>query len=134
MKKHLVDTCLKIARDNFNKHPQVTIFDSHSHFVHFTFIIVANKIVGYGMNKSPPMSFPKLASYPPGSMVHSEVDAFFKYRGALARKPFDILNIRLNWQLQIKNSQPCIHCMNFLRSAGCNDIWFSTDSGFARYV
>lgn len=130
MKKYIINDCLKLAKDSFHRHP---LLNTGNNFLHYSFIVKSNEVIGYGVNKLYPSSFPKLASYPDGSMCHSEVDAYFRNAGKIGKGSFDIINIRLNWSLQIRNSAPCCYCYNFLRSAGCNEIWFSTDCGFARY-
>lgn len=132
MKKNIPNICLKIAHDLFDEHP------SHKHernkFFHYSFIVINNDVIGYGLNQPTPANFPKLASYPYGTWVHSEVDAFFKHKRKLRDEKFSVINIRLNSFGELRNSKPCECCNNFLRAVGANEVYYSTEQGFVKFI
>lgn len=128
MKNTIIRDCLRIAeqKNNPDDHPQ------YGFFHHYSFIIQDNKIIEWGMNRD---GSPFIHGYHDSSKIHSEVDAFRKARGLLdPKKPFEILNIRLNKTNQLRNSKPCKCCFSFIKAMGASKIYFSTDVGIAKIV
>ena len=128
MRKKIIKQCLKIARykNAPDYHPQWGFFH------HFSFIIQNNKIVEYGFNRSgPPLDgFGYNKKF---GKIHSENDAYRKAKGLLdPQRPFDIVNIRLNKQGEMRLSKPCNCCHNFLSVVNCHSVYFSTKIGFAK--
>jgi tRNA(Arg) A34 adenosine deaminase TadA len=122
MKKKILDNCLKIAVKNNHKHPD------YKGYHHFTFIVQSDKLIEWGANrKSQAMTF---LGYKKHTKRHSEVDAFLKAKGLLDKnKCFEVVNVRLSKQNEIRISSPCSCCSQFLKNIGCKKIWFTTDMG-----
>lgn len=129
MRKRILRQCLRIAQEKNTP-------DSHpewGNYHHFSFVIQNNKIIEYGFNRPgrPLDGF----GYPESGKIHSENDAYRKARGILeSQKPFDIINIRLSKSGDLRMSKPCSCCNSFLSVVGCRNVYFSTDSGFAKLV
>ena len=124
MKRKLLKVCLDIALRNNTpiKHPQ------WSDYHHFSFIIQRNKLVEWGTNRfSDPLTF---LGYFPYSQMHSEIDAYFKARGIMARDlTFEVVNVRLTKTHLVRGSSPCKCCFAFLKNMGCKKVWFTTEVG-----
>lgn len=126
MKKTILLQCVKwsLKHNTPLKHSQ---FDCYKHH---TFVIQKNQIVEWGQNKSgAPPNF-----YKPHQKIHSEYVAYKKARGLLEKnKPFDIINVRLNKQGDLRTSKPCLCCCNFLKTMKCRNVYFSTgDNNFEK--
>lgn len=121
MKSKLLNQCLNIALKNNNEnHPQ------WNHYIHYSFLIQHNKIIGWGTNRKG-SSFTFLG-YKPFQKIHSEIDCYFKTKYLIDHhKSFEVVNIRLNKKSQIKASDPCSCCVNFLHHVGCKAVWFTTN-------
>jgi hypothetical protein len=127
MKKSIIRHCVQwaIQHNTKEKHNQ---FD---YYKHHTFIIQDNSVIEWGQNKagSPPIF------YKPHQKIHSEYIAYKKARGLLNKqKTFQVVNIRLNKQGNLKLSKPCSCCNNFLKAMGCKTVYFSTgiEDSFAK--
>ena len=129
MKKQLFSQVYQIAKEKLVVHPQ-------SVYVHYSFIIQNNSIVGYGVNRdgTPPIHWGYKnrkddPTYNP--KLHSEINAYRKVKGILdKRKSFEIINVRLNRHGELRNSKPCSCCYNLLRELGCKKFYYSSDIGF----
>ena len=125
MKQTILKECIRISREkNLQR-------DRTSDFRHYSFIIQKNKVVEWGTNvsKVPPMiqfGYPKTAGW------HSEANAYRKAKGILDSSSFEVINIRLNRQGDLRLSKPCKCCHSFLTELGCSAVWFSTELGFAK--
>jgi len=129
VKRILFDIALKTALEKLNSHPEYDCYP------HFSFIVQDNKILGYGMNMKgvPPIHFGYHTRLNGGiPKLHSEFVAYKKMVGLLNNKPFEVINIRLNRRGEIKNSGACSCCYNFLKEAGCKNIYYSTEIGWAK--
>ena len=125
VKKTILKECLRLAKEKNKKRDD----DLNRHF---NFVIQENKILEIGQNRSKAPS-QTLFGYPETSGIHSENDAYRKAKGLLdPNKSFEVVNIRLNKQNEIKISKPCPCCYNLIRSVGAKVIYFSTDCGFAK--
>lgn len=128
MKNTIIRHCLKIAqkKNNPEDHPR------WGFFTHYSFIIQDNKLLEWGMNRT---GDPYILGYHPDSFIHSETDAYRKAKGLLdPKKPFEVLNIRLNKNNELRNSKPCPCCYGFIKAMGASKIYFSTDIGIVRIV
>lgn len=64
--------------------------------------------------------------------IHAEMDALFAVRTKYT-KGMDILIIRVNRQLVMKNSRPCNVCIDKLRQKGIRRAYYSNDQGQVVY-
>ena len=128
MQKRILHQALDISREKNNP-------DSHPRwglFAHFSFIVQQNKILACGMNRLGPV-FQGFGYNQDYGQIHSENDAYRKAKGIINfRKPWDIINVRLNKVHQMRNSTPCSCCFAFLQAMGCRNAWFTTDIAFAK--
>lgn len=126
MRSTILNHCLGHAHATLTKHPQ------HAHYMHWSYIVQDQRVVEWGMNRdhTPALHF----GYGPNAKLHSELVAYKKARGLLANGPFNVVNIRLNRQGQVKLSAPCLVCQQWLASVGCEKVWFSLPGGWAKLI
>lgn len=107
-------------------HPQ------YQNFIHFSFVVQGNKIIGYGRNNcETPAKHMGYHNRVPTPKMHSEINAYRKTRGILDRaKPFYLVNVRLNKSGEVRLSKPCVCCYSLLNSLGCKQIYYSSEVGF----
>ena len=128
MKRSLLRQALKISRDTLKTHPE------YSHYMHWSFLIQKNSLIDFDTNDAgeAPIfyGYRKRVNWS-NAKRHSEFNVFRKGRGLLIpNKTFEIINVRLNKQGQIKNSAPCSCCVNLLTSLFlCSCVYFTTDEG-----
>lgn len=128
MKKSIFNSAVKIAKSKLHKHPEAHCY------AHYSFIVQNNKIVEwatncahippkhYGYHRNNDMTFiPKF---------HSEVFSYKKAKGLLEDDCFEIINIRLTRNGEVKLSKPCNCCLKLLRSLGCKKFYYSSEYGF----
>lgn len=128
MKRKILRTCLRMARQYLPKHPN---FNYKS--IHYSFVIQNNKIVEWAVNKGTECDYIIKMGYPEYSNMHSEVAAWKKACGLIdRRRPFQMVNIRLNKYGQMRKSKPCPCCKSFLRSLGCSKVIYTNELGFAK--
>lgn len=132
MKKSILTEAYKIACYKLRLHP------NYDHYIHYSFIIQDNKIIEWGTNTNavPAIHFGYQARLDNSDFqpkTHSEWMAYKRARGLLnKKKSFDLINIRLNRQKELKLSKPCEYCYPILMSIGCRKIYYSDDLGFLR--
>lgn len=118
--KHILQQCSDIAR---RKNP------GKNHCackIHFSFVIQNGQIVKWPTNKN---AIP--TKHKDRAQIHSETGSLRKAKFLLMRKkPFDIINIRLNRQGALRMSKPCKKCLLLLKMVGCRTVHYSTDNGF----
>lgn len=96
---------------------------------HFTYIIIDNQIVEYGVNRY--QDIPKHWGYDITFQgLHSEMCAYIRGCGLLKGKQFSIVNIRLDNQLHMKIAKPCEHCERMMVSLGCRECVYTTLDGW----
>lgn len=145
MKNMILIECFRRATGLNPNHPE-----NKNGYHHFSFIVQKNQILGYGVNRSTGSNptfdnnkIPKydnfgflnsnsisrtlITGYKPYQKLHSESVAYFKIRGLLNHRfKFEVVNIRLNKNSELKISRPCECCIRFLYGLGCSTVWFST--------
>lgn len=120
MNKNLLRECVRIAQEYLHKHPEL------AHYPHYSFLVQNNKIVEWSTNAAA-VSHPR---YPRGSKLHAEARMWDKGKGLIdKRKKFEVVNIRLNKQAQLRLSAPCLFCHSFLWELGCSKVYYSTTAG-----
>lgn len=130
MKKSLIYTALSIAINKMEYHPEL------DRFIHYTFIVQDNKIIEWGRNnkRSPARHFGyhnRISDFNFGPKTHSEIDAYKKAKGLLNKnKKFEIINVRLNKNKELRSSKPCEFCYNIMKKLGCERFVFSCDERF----
>ena len=60
--------------------------------------------------------------------IHAEINVFSKMPKRSV-KGLDILVIRINKQLALKNSRPCNHCIDKLKKIGIRKVFYSNENG-----
>lgn len=134
MKKSILRDCLSIAIDYLPKHPEFHYYPLYS------FIIQNNKIIEWDTNDSGtpdhtiyPMYQSRVAHLDGTPKRHAEVNAWRKAKGIINKlKPFEVVNIRLNREGQVKLAAPCSCCTCFLKSLNASHTYFTTDAGWAK--
>lgn len=132
MKKNLLRECWRIACEKIDRHPE-------KNFIHFAFVVHNNKIISTGINREhvPPIHYGyQKRSTNIGFMpkLHAEVDAYHKAKGLLKGEQFEMVNIRLNRQLDMRMSKPCPCCYELLKALNCKCFYYSSEVGFLREV
>jgi hypothetical protein len=136
MRKRTIQYCIKHALKKLEHHPA-------DKFLHYSFIIVNDSIISVGVNFKDSTNVPKGFGYHDlgyvyngkvtGPTTHSEVNAYNKAKSDIKpNEPFEVLNLRFNQYGELRMSQPCKCCNNFLKALGCKCVYFSTDGGIAR--
>ena len=134
MKNKILIEALRLAKSNFHKHPEL----HNGRFLHWSFIVVNNKIMEWGTNCagiSPPIHLGyhhQIENNELGPKLHSEYVAWKKARDLIKNENWEIINVRLNRTMAPKMSAPCPCCSNFLNSMGCKCAYFTHDSGWAK--
>ena len=138
MKQKVLNKVLKVSRE-LNK---PSIHPEYGNYHHFSFIVIGDNIIGYGMNdtKSSTAPNPRFLGYGyidndeelKKAKVHSEINAYFKNKYYIDGAPFDVINVRLNKRGELRHSQPCECCLKFLKDMNVRRIYFSTENGFER--
>lgn len=129
MKKQLFDDAVKFAKKKLSKHSQGC-------YAHYSFIVQNNEIIGYGVNQDgEPLihwGYKRMKddpSYTP--KIHAEIHAYRKNKSLIDKtKNFEIINIRLNKQGELRLSKPCTCCAKLLSELGCKKFYYSSEKGF----
>ena len=123
MNQNLIMNCITFSKNYLTKHPEYI----KKGYLHFSFIVVDNKIIERGFNRStnPPIHY----GYPERSKLHSEIQAWIHARGLINGSKFEILNVRLNRTCQIRISKPCVYCFDLLSALGCKAFYYTTNEG-----
>jgi hypothetical protein len=131
MNNRLLRDAHRMALETFDRHPE----KGNGRFLHWSFIVQDNAIVGMGQNLAHPVPLhfgydAQLSNLDYRSKTHSEVKAFFKCRGILNfERRWDIINLRLHHSnRKTKMSAPCPCCTNFMTVMGCKSVIFSMDN------
>jgi len=130
MKKSLLNIALKIARDKICNHPQL------EHWIHYSFIIQNNAIIEWATNLSfdPPIHYGyknRIDDVKYRPKLHSEIVCYKRAKGLLIKnKFFEIINIRLNKQGEVRLSKPCPCCYEIMKELGCSKFYYSTNQLF----
>jgi len=120
MKNNILEDCLRQSIKLNYKHPE-----KHNGYHHFSFIIQNNTILGHGFNRGGGAK--PLIGYKSHQKLHSENTVYFKVKGILEnRKSFEMINIRLTKQNELRISRPCECCISFLFGLGCSCVFFTT--------
>lgn len=130
MNKRILKQCMRLAREMHTpeKHP-----DWGSRFNHFAFIIQDKKIIGWGFNRPSRNGAQTEYGYKEYCKIHAEPDSYRRNKGLIDhRKPFDVVNINIDWKGRVRMSCPCNTCFHFLYNVGCRYVFFSTPKGFSR--
>lgn len=132
MKKSVIKDAMRTALDKLPTHPE-----RNGCYIHFSFIIQDGSIICFGVNNR--HTIVKVnwgyhrrhkgegAGFRPKG--HSEINAYKKAVRMTkfdARKPFEIINIRLNNAGELRISKPCECCYELLKCFGCRKFWYST--------
>jgi len=127
MKKSIITEAIRISKLKLDKHPE------YDNYPHFSFIVVKNKILGYGTN----LPYPPKKNYGYEARIqggvaklHSEIVAWKRCKSLIQGANFEIVNIRLNRNSELRDSCPCSCCMNLLTTLGCSRFYFSTSTSF----
>lgn len=132
MKKTIIRECVRVSKNLY-----VKTMEEYwgSKFRHFSFIVVNNKIIEYGINRHRNMGEMIQVGYHRYSNEHSEFAVWRKAKGLVRDSEFEIVNIRVNRNLELMQSHPCPCCLNFLRNLNCIGIYYSDDfGGFSKII
>lgn len=98
---------------------------------HAACLFRGNQVYAYGVNKYFQMNVPDYKKMVPIT-IHAEMDALFSV-GTKYTKHMDILIIRVNRQLTLKNSRPCNVCIDKLRQKKIRRAYYTNDKGDVVY-
>lgn len=129
MKKSILQSAYRIAKEKLSLHPE------YENFPHYSFIVQNNKIVEWATNANhtPPIWYGYHARCSDSSFVpkyHSEIFAWKKARGLLGNNSFEIINLRLNKKGFLRLSKPCQPCYFLMKELNCNKFYYSSDMEF----
>lgn len=126
MKKTIIRESVRRSLELYQKHENEY---RGSTYRHFSFIVVRNKIVEYGINRHRNLGEMQHLGYRDFSNEHSEFAAWRKAKGLVKDQEFEIINTRVNRDMQIMHSKPCQCCYNFLSNLNCVGIYYSNEIG-----
>lgn len=117
--KRTLNRCISYARRKLKRHPE--------RFKHFSFVIQFNRILSIGYNRSTgkPLHGVIRKGYSNHCKIHAEFDAL----NQLWLKGFEVVNVRLNNQGELRNAAPCSCCFRLLKLFGCSMVYFTTNKG-----
>jgi hypothetical protein len=120
----MLDQCLLVARREFFKREDVR-------WRHWSFIIQNRQIIEWGINRPTcPQSIVKMGYKQLRHVVHSEITALAKARGRMdRRRPWTLVNIRLDALANPRMASPCSLCEAFVRAHGCQTVYYTDDLG-----
>jgi deoxycytidylate deaminase len=99
---------------------------------HFSFIVKKNNIVSVGWNSFKSHTIAFKHNYPYGK-IHSELACILNYSGDInCLNKYEILNIRIGMDNNLKLSKPCKFCKKMLSHYNINNVVYSTELGFSR--
>lgn len=128
MKKSILQSIVRIAREKLSDHPEL------EHFPHYSFVIQNNRVVEWATNVNhiPPVhyGYKKIGDDSFKSKFHAEIFAWKKARGLLNGESFEIINLRLNKKGSLRLSKPCEACYSLMCELGCKKFYYSADIGF----
>ena len=123
MTNRILRDILQYGLTHLNTHPEFR------HYIHFSFIVVDNQIVTVGKNRAveppPYYGYHKRVEKP---KIHSELDAYSKYKWKTVG--FEMVNLRLSRQGEMKLSKPCPICAEWLSQTMCTGLVYSTKEGW----
>ena len=61
--------------------------------------------------------------------IHAEISVFLNFPKKKSMKGMDIIVIRINKNLALKNSRPCNHCIDKLKKIGIRKVFYSNEDG-----
>jgi tRNA(Arg) A34 adenosine deaminase TadA len=128
MNRKDLNRCLDITAREYSRHKAES-------FRHWAFIFQDNELKDWGRNTPQSSDWIRRFGYNPTDRhwFHAEVMAVRKCRGLLDfRRPWTCVNIRLDNDGKPRLSCPCPLCFNFIKSLGCNKVWFTTQTGWAK--
>ncbi len=130
MKVTLLREAMRIARVKLPDHPQW----NEGTYLHFSFAVLDGAIIGYGTNRT--ANVPIHTGYNSRMRyaydvpkMHSEYDVWRKTRGLIRHSKFSLINIRLNRDGVIRNSEPCEVCSLLMPELGCNEFYHTNSHG-----
>lgn len=122
--KKLQRECLRRSLSSLDKNDE--------RYKHFSFIVIDGKIVSMGCNLSvvPPIHY-GYAKRVPFPKFHSEVIAWKKARGLIIDR-FDLINVRLSSNGEMRLSKPCECCQVLMTALGMHSCYFTANNGWER--
>jgi len=101
---------------------------------HFSFLVIRNKVISTGWNKSfktHPLAKKYNHRY---SCTHSELDCILNAEVPVsALGDYTMINVRLDSNKNLVMSKPCKCCQAMLADFGINNIIYSTTDGFVKF-
>jgi hypothetical protein len=124
MKSKIFREVLRIALLKLPNHPFFTIKDGK---LHFSFVVLENSIISIGTNQLGS----RKTGWPEHSSIHSEYVALKHAKRILnvENGRFDIINIRMNRNGELRNSKPCKSCLAYLCKNGVGKIYHTDSHG-----
>ena len=126
MNKKILAECLSIARSEIERHPE------KDNFMHWSFVVVGKKIIGYDVNKTFCVKNIRFFGYTNEKRfkAHAELNAILKCHHYIYHKHFTLVNVRLSKKGELRNSMPCEVCYAFSKKNGAKHIYFTSNFGF----
>jgi deoxycytidylate deaminase len=109
-----IETLIKVAQqsDISYKHSAGLIYDDKIHSISVNKFVPFKKYKGIQLYRT----------------IHAELSIFEKIPKRVV-KGMDIIVIRINKKLQLRNSRPCKDCIDELKQIGIRKVYYSNDNG-----
>lgn len=129
MKKARLNKILEACYKKLKRHPEI------NNFPHYSFILKNGKVISWARNSK--IEPPKHFGY------HRKADSLFrpKYHAELAayrkhpvKPPFEVVNVRMNKNGELRISKPCPACAKVMTALGCRRFYYSFNDGFLEFT
>lgn len=119
MDPDIISTLIKAAQfsDILNKHSAALIKNNKIYAIAINDIVKTVEFI----NHSGRLNCRKITR-------HAEENVFFKTKIKNV-KNLDIIVIRINSKLELRNSKPCVHCLEKLKKYNIRKVYYSTQEG-----
>lgn len=128
MKKTILQECIRLSLKKISRHPEKKCY------LHFAYIVSEGKIASWGWNSAvePPVhyGYHELRDKNFKPKFHAEISAYKRAKRLFDR--FEIVNIRMNKNGDLKLSHPCKCCYGLMKALGCKRFYYSSDMGFLK--
>ena len=127
MKKTLKQQCLGIVDRTVSNHPQ------YRFFIHYSFVVKDSRLIAWGVNREGKPD--PWYGYKKYGKVHAETEAYKKANSIRpGLKDFEVFNVRVNKQGELRLASPCACCIGFLQQVGCKKVYYTTSNNNVKSI
>lgn len=95
---------------------------------HFAFLLKGSRIAFVGWNKAKSHPTNQKHPYGPSSAIHAELDVILRSKSDDLSQ-FDLLVLRIDRNMRLNQSKPCVGCQSLIEQVGVRRVWWSDETG-----